>query len=147
MSHYTKQNKRKKEINIAQNLNYTIKGENILLDPRACSKPWGTEEIQCKCRKNTFQLLKKPFPFQLATNVPFLTGTVLFNYTFFLFSSSILKNFVGLITYLEDLSSFTVCKLLPFSRFYNQYISIWWHANISLQVKYILVCFFYLAFN
>jgi len=39
MSHFTKENQRKKEINRTQNLNYTIKGENILADWRACSKP------------------------------------------------------------------------------------------------------------
>jgi len=55
---------------------------------------------------------KKPFPSQLGTNVTFLTGTVPFNYIIFSvsFPSSILKqlHFIGLITYLEDLSSISL---------------------------------------
>lgn len=139
MSHYTKQNRRKTKINIAQNLNYTIKGENILPDLRACSKPWGREEIQYKCRKNIFQLLQKA-PFQLATNVPFLTGTVPFNYTiFFLFKFHFKKLCWPDYLYGRPFQSQSVSKLLPFPRSYNQYISIWWHANITLQFKYVMV--------
>lgn len=63
MSHFTKENKRKKEMNRIQDLNYTIRGENILPDLSACSKPSGREQIQYKCRTTLFHLPQKALSF------------------------------------------------------------------------------------
>lgn len=125
MSHYTKQNKRKKEISITQNLNYTIKGENILPDLRACSKPSGREEIQYKCRKNIFQFLQKALSFPTCHKCPFSNRNCPIHLYWYFFLSSTFKK-VCWPDYLfgRPFQSQTVSKRLPFPRFYNQYIRI-----------------------
>lgn len=119
MSHYTQQNKRKKKINITQNLNYTIKGENILPDLRACSKPSGREEIQYKCRKNISQLLQKALSFPTCHKCLFSNRNCPIQLHSFLFSSSIKKKKKCWPDYLfgRPFQSQTVSKLLPFPRF------------------------------
>lgn len=140
MSHFTKENKRKKEINRTQNLNYTIRGENILPDLRVCSKPWGREQIQYKCRTTIFHLLQKALSFPTwhkchfpNRNCPiqlhiffckpfkFYLKTTLFYWPDYLFGRPF-----------QYLTSQKISKFLHISRLRNQYISMWWHANITL---------------